>query len=340
MNDTLNSNNTSIAVSGEEDSILQNQNQSARKTDFIIVKVVFPILECSKLMKLNAQKVCYNPLIKILNKAKANIAPDILKSYTLFTEQGVPIYCGDSLALHQVKEKDILVFKNKDNKKDGESWAHIYTMLNGLLKRKLAVEESVPKGIFSYSNINSSLSEYEPLPLNIIVIDKCLQYLDNKQAYMIEGLFRLSGSKKDVKLVYESFKTDSDIAWVLDPHTIATALKHYIRFLSPPLLANEISTAIVHVLVGNADASTTTEILAILRQVPHYHKQALTLLVSFFKKMLSHQQENKMGLHNIAIVWGPNLMPIDLPYVDVFTHPIIQSTFASLFITHFDQLLW
>jgi len=80
------------------------------------------------------------------------------------------------------------------------------------------------------------------------------------------------------------------------------------------------------------------EIIGSLKQLPFYHKNAIALLIHFFHKMLEYREENKMGLHNIAIVWGPNLMPIDLPHVDIFTHPILQSTFASLLITHFGDM--
>jgi len=296
------------------------------------VKIQFPILECSKLMKLDSTRVDYNTLFKILNKSK--ISDEMIKSHILFTEQGTPILSGDSLIPHQIKDKDTLVFKRRETPKEGSwDWDSVCSMLGNFLKRPSA-EELVAIKILSPAQSN----EFEPLSLNVDIIARCLLYLSNKKAYDVEGLFRISGPKHDVKLVYDTLKSDAeaDLEWILNPHTVATVLKHYVRFLSPPLIPYKISSEIAFSI--SAGKRDITQIAALLQPLPSPNIQALHILVQFFNKMLELQHENKMSLQNIAIVWGPNLLAIDSPDMDIFMQPLVQSTFATMLITHFREV--
>eukprot|EP00026_Physarum_polycephalum_P002453 Phypoly_transcript_02459.p2 GENE.Phypoly_transcript_02459~~Phypoly_transcript_02459.p2 ORF type:complete len:261 (+),score=25.98 Phypoly_transcript_02459:1540-2322(+) len=213
-------------------------SSSLSTSDVVLVKVTFPSLDCSKIFRLNPKCVNYEPLVKILIIAKVD--EEEQREFRLFTAKGHVINPGDPLLECHFKEKDTLMFKHTEHTKstrrytDGakrntnhnernnlssstgdlrppttplpngtspvassDYWGSVSTFIGSFLKRRPTVTE-LPRHVLEMMDT--------PLVPRSNVIVACLSYLREKEAYSLEGIFRLSGLATEVQAVCESFK--------------------------------------------------------------------------------------------------------------------------------------
>lgn len=357
-----------------------NHNHNHNTHNTILVKVVFPSLECTKLLRLNSQSVSYAPLMKILTIAK--VIEEDKKNFRLFTESGALISNGDSLLAFKVKEKDTLIFRGKDDVKSGsftnaqrgsptsprannsnitinnnnnyspptprdpnrptspttvsalavnsngsDYWSSVSSFIGSFLKRRPTVSE-LPRHVFDMLDA--------PVPLRSSVIVSCVSYLQEKEAHLLEGIFRLSGLATEVRAVCESFKSETfDLEWVKNPHTVATALKKYCRYANPPIIPSEVCSPWVELMRSTAtDNEVLSSVMHGINSLPTEHRFILVRLLSFIKLILDNQEINKMAPHNLSVVWGPNLIHIHDPTLDAFSAANLQASLMHLILTH------
>ena len=85
------------------------------------------------------------------------------------------------------------------------------------------------------------------------VVYRCLEYLEAKDAFSEEGIFRLSGSNVVIKALRERFNNEGDLDFLADGqyydvHAIASLLKMYLRELPTTVLTRELHLDFLQVL--------------------------------------------------------------------------------------------
>ena len=142
------------------------------------------------------------------------------------------------------------------------------------------------------------------------IISKIVSYLDHKLE--TEGLFRLQGSHALVDQYRDKFELgqDVDLRECLDPHVPATIMKQFFRELPEPLLLASNYDSIVSICSQKIPAeSKKDQIFALLRDtLPSVNMGVLLFLLGFLNRVYRMSEINKMGLSNIATVFGPNLL--------------------------------
>jgi len=366
---------------------LKRSNSSPAPSPFlegvVLVKVIFPSLECTKMLRLDAKSVSYDPLVKILTIAKVD--DEDKKTFRLYTIDGIQISNGD--AINNLKEKDTLIFKRKDdplkisgllnkeafgkelesklitlypppppppsqhapplshsqslsnvsnannvnNVSGSDYWSSVSAFIGGFLKRRPTMNE-LPKHVFDMLSA--------PIGLRSYVMITCVSYLREHEAHLAEGIFRLSGLATEIRTVCESFKSESfDLEWVKNPHTVATSLKQYCRYVSPPIVPASVCLPWVKLMRSSAtEEQILASVVAGLATLPPENRFVLFKLLEFMKLVLDNQAVNKMASHNLAVVWGPNLIQFQLPNLDAFSEANIQATLMNLIVSHIDDL--
>ncbi|XP_076309682.1 rho GTPase-activating protein 44-like [Tachypleus tridentatus] len=126
-----------------------------------------------------------------------------------------------------------------------------------------------------------------------------------------EGLFRIAGRASKVKKLKNSFDvlTTFDLTeYAQDPHTVAGALKSYLRELPEPLLTFDLYDEWMNAAKTVDPESRLQALWHVVQQLPEANRNNLRYIIKFLAKLATYAEVNKMSPQNIAIVFGPNLI--------------------------------
>lgn len=125
-----------------------------------------------------------------------------------------------------------------------------------------------------------------------------------------EGIFRRSVSHATLKTVKQLFNDGDavDLAEYNDPQLAAALMKGFFRELAEPLLTFELYSSFLEFMAaGDLDAQVAA-CKAVVGQLPVRNLQVLQELLAFLSEVSEHEEANKMGVNNLAIVFGPNIL--------------------------------
>lgn len=140
-----------------------------------------------------------------------------------------------------------------------------------------------------------------------VVIEQCVIAL--KDGCMdTEGLFRIAGSTAKVKNLVAAFDARAEQMHLYDPHTIAGALKQYLRDLPEPLLTYKLYPEWTKA-AANTDTDKRLQALwQVAQKLPKANRHNLRYLMEFLNELSKNADVTKMNVSNLALVIGPNLI--------------------------------
>ncbi|KAI9839644.1 MAG: hypothetical protein M1819_002270 [Sarea resinae] len=161
------------------------------------------------------------------------------------------------------------------------------------------------------------------------VVYRCIEYLDAKDAFREEGIFRLSGSNVVIKALKERFNTEGDINFLTDEHqydvhAVASLLKLYLRELPSSVLTRELHLDFLQVLDVEDREQKLDMYNVLVHKLPPENWEVLKVLSSFLLNIVNHSDINKMTVRNVGIVFSPTLN--------------IPAPIFSMFLTDFDRI--
>lgn len=93
-----------------------------------------------------------------------------------------------------------------------------------------------------------------------------------------------------------------------NPHNVSGILKLYLRELADPLIPFDFYGDFMSAeTCSNADAKKGYT-RHLVRELPKLNRVTLKYLIQFLRKVDAHKGENNMAIHNLATVFGPNLV--------------------------------
>ncbi|XP_078316920.1 rho GTPase-activating protein 44-like isoform X6 [Crassostrea virginica] len=152
-----------------------------------------------------------------------------------------------------------------------------------------------------------------------------------------EGLFRIAGMASKVKKLKNAFDAnviDMD-EYAQDLHTVAGALKQYLRELPEPLLTTQLYPDFINAAKLPQDQKLQ-QLWTAIRKLPEQNYNNYRYLIKFLAKLAEKSDENKMTPSNIAIVIGPNLLWSEGDNGPNMVTSGTISNMIELFITHCD----
>ncbi|XP_018328100.1 rho GTPase-activating protein 11A-like [Agrilus planipennis] len=144
-----------------------------------------------------------------------------------------------------------------------------------------------------------------------LTVPKLLHKLCSYTLTMIEteGLFRKEGSKarqNEIKLLLNAGCTLSDEHHVID---IACLLKTFFRELPDPLFPHNFHDLFLRCTISQENTLKSALLGCLL--LPTEHLNTLAYFMQFLQYVTEFSYANKMDANNLAIVFGPTLMPLD-----------------------------
>ncbi|XP_063446299.1 rho GTPase-activating protein 44-like isoform X5 [Mytilus trossulus] len=142
-----------------------------------------------------------------------------------------------------------------------------------------------------------------------LVIEACIVTIIEGGGMEEEGLFRIAGMASRVKKLKTSFDAgvvDMD-EYALDIHSVAGALKQYLRELPEPLLTYYLYQDFINVL-SLPQNQRLQALWKVVHDLPEPNYNNFRYLVKFLAQLSEKSDINKMTPSNIAIVIGPNLL--------------------------------
>uniref|UniRef100_A0AAX7V8Y0 SLIT-ROBO Rho GTPase-activating protein 1 n=1 Tax=Astatotilapia calliptera TaxID=8154 RepID=A0AAX7V8Y0_ASTCA len=173
-----------------------------------------------------------------------------------------------------------------------------------ILKKALAEGKSL-----SQSSLVLYFDSTKAIPL---LVESCIRYI-NLHGLQHQGIFRVSGSQVEVNDIKNSFERGNDP--LIDEesnhdiNSVAGVLKLYFRGLENPLFPKDrfndlISCVRIENLYERAQC-----IRKILLGVPRATLVVMRYLFAFLNHLSQYNDENMMDAGNLAIVFGPTLLP-------------------------------
>ncbi|XP_050980442.1 rho GTPase-activating protein 22 [Labeo rohita] len=144
-----------------------------------------------------------------------------------------------------------------------------------------------------------------------LLVEQCVDFI-REQGLDEEGLFRMPGQANLVKELQEAFdcgdkpQFDSNT----DVHTVASLLKLYLRELPEPVVPfckYEDFLTCAQILAKDEEEGIQ-ELGKLVTTLPAANYNLLKYICKFLDEVQSHSNENKMGVQNLATVFGPNIL--------------------------------
>ncbi|GFO43846.1 slit-robo rho GTPase-activating protein 1, partial [Plakobranchus ocellatus] len=187
-----------------------------------------------------------------------------------------------------------------------------------------------------------SLEEYleatgQEIPL---IIKSCIRII-NLYGLHHQGVFRVSGAQVEINQFKTVFESGEDaLAEVVDAsdiNSVAGVLKLYFRELREPLFPLHLFDALVECTREKEMAKCVGRIKDLLSGVPRAIFVVMRYLFAFLNHVTEYSDENMMDPYNLAICFGPTLLPIP-PDRDQVTFQASVNEIIKIIICHQEEI--
>eukprot|EP01113_Clastostelium_recurvatum_P035908 TRINITY_DN5052_c0_g2_i1.p1 TRINITY_DN5052_c0_g2~~TRINITY_DN5052_c0_g2_i1.p1 ORF type:complete len:930 (+),score=212.41 TRINITY_DN5052_c0_g2_i1:116-2905(+) len=144
------------------------------------------------------------------------------------------------------------------------------------------------------------------------VLTTCIDYLDANKAYLLEGIFRVSGNKQRILELKAKFDSDGNVPLRkmkdVDNHIVSGLLKLWLRELPLSVIIPRYYSTFLKVYANQDHKLRLMNLRKLIGALPRVNKAVLFELLGFMKKVACHSDVNKMGVSNLAMVFAPTMM--------------------------------
>ncbi|KAJ3026691.1 UNVERIFIED_CONTAM: hypothetical protein HDU68_005231 [Siphonaria sp. JEL0065] len=203
-----------------------------------------------------------------------------------------------------------------------------------------------PKPVFGLDLSTVTVRDDVQIPT---IVDKCIKAVE-KYGLRIQGLYRVSAAHHAVQKLRSVLDKDVDKVnldeWADEIAVVSSALKLYFRELPDSLFPKSMYHAFIEAAKIEDERMRLIGIHELVNQLNDAHYSTLQALIGhlhklsfFFVKLVQQlEAENRMGIQNLAIVWGPTLM--DCPDASSFepTELRLQSKVVETVLANFSRI--
>uniref|UniRef100_A0A6Q2WWJ6 SLIT-ROBO Rho GTPase activating protein 3 n=1 Tax=Esox lucius TaxID=8010 RepID=A0A6Q2WWJ6_ESOLU len=172
-----------------------------------------------------------------------------------------------------------------------------------------------PRSIFNHKLFNGNMEAFikdsgQAIP---VVVESCVRYI-NLYGLQQQGIFRIPGSQVEVNDIKNSFERGEDP--LVDDQSdhdimaVAGVLKLYFRGLENPLFPKELFLDLMSTIKVDSGAERAHHLQQIILTLPRPVIIVMRYLFAFLNHLSQYSDENMMDPYNLAICFGPTLMPI------------------------------
>ncbi|XP_067639127.1 active breakpoint cluster region-related protein isoform X3 [Eurosta solidaginis] len=173
------------------------------------------------------------------------------------------------------------------------------------------VPTSKPGALFGAKMSQVLKREKRDIPF---IISACIREVERRGMSEV-GIYRVSGSASDLAKLKKSFETNAYEAEQLlkdvDIHSVTGILKSYLRELPEALFTDALYPKFFEtfsVFSNNNEAARINELIKVFEELPQANKASINHILDHLIRVHHQEADNKMSLHNLAMVFGPTLL--------------------------------
>lgn len=123
-----------------------------------------------------------------------------------------------------------------------------------------------------------------------------------------EGLFRVNGNVKVVERLRWQLESGAPVELGTDGDvsSAASLLKLFLRELPERVITSALHPRFIQLFQDDRHDAQESSLRDLIKELPDPHYCLLKYLCQFLTKVAKHQVQNRMNLHNLATVFGPN----------------------------------
>ncbi|KAM4651590.1 SLIT-ROBO Rho GTPase-activating protein 3 isoform 2-T2 [Discoglossus pictus] len=170
-----------------------------------------------------------------------------------------------------------------------------------------------------------------------LVVESCIRYI-NLYGLQQQGIFRVPGSQVEVNDIKNSFERGEDP--LVEDHSerdinsVAGVLKLYFRGLENPLFPKERFQDLICTIKIENTSERVHQIRQILITLPRAVLVVMRYLFAFLNHLSQYSDENMMDPYNLAICFGPTLIPIPDGQDPVSCQAHVNEVIKSIIMNH------
>ncbi|TMS38851.1 hypothetical protein L596_005486 [Steinernema carpocapsae] len=253
--------------------------------------------------------------------------------------------CGMSLASFDTSVGQSSQYDKDNGVLDGTVESALAHQVSIRTKKKRIGDAAVRCRDIAYKRprlFGGSLEEYvektgEQIPL---VVLSCIRVI-SQYALHHQGIFRVSGSQIEINMFKEIFEKGDDalreVVDASDVNSVAGVLKLYLRELREPIFPIYLFDQLIDCAKANSSSLFISKITEIMNTLPHSSFLLLRYLFAFLNHLSEFSDENMMDPYNLAICFGPTLLPIPEGKDQVMYHNFVNDLVKNLIVYH-DQV--
>ncbi|XP_037535795.1 SLIT-ROBO Rho GTPase-activating protein 3 [Nematolebias whitei] len=196
-----------------------------------------------------------------------------------------------------------------------------------------------PRSMYNHRLFNGDMETFikdsgQPIP---IVVESCIRYI-NLYGLQQQGIFRVPGSQVEVNDIKNSFERGEDPLIddqnEHDINSVAGVLKLYFRGLENPLFPKERFLDFIATIKLESGPERAHHIQQIIVTLPRTVIIVMRYLFAFLNHLSQYSDENMMDPYNLAICFGPTLMPIPDGQDPVVCQAHVNEVIKTIIIHH------
>ncbi|XP_030879701.1 protein FAM13A isoform X4 [Leptonychotes weddellii] len=139
------------------------------------------------------------------------------------------------------------------------------------------------------------------------IVGTIVEYLV-KHGLTQEGLFRVNGNVKVVEQLRCKFESGAPVELGRDGDVCSAAslLKLFLRELPESVVTSTLHPRFVQLFRDDRNDAQESSLRDLIEELPDTHYCLLKYLCRFLTKVAKHHVQNRMNVHNLATVFGPN----------------------------------
>ncbi|KAF6340541.1 SLIT-ROBO Rho GTPase activating protein 1 [Rhinolophus ferrumequinum] len=175
--------------------------------------------------------------------------------------------------------------------------------------------KSRPRSQYNAKLFNGDLETFVKDSGQIIplIVESCIRFI-NLYGLQHQGIFRVSGSQVEVNDIKNSFERGenplADEQSNHDINSVAGVLKLYFRGLENPLFPKERFNDLISCIRIDNLYERALHLRKVLLTLPRSVLIVMRYLFAFLNHLSQYSDENMMDPYNLAICFGPTLMPV------------------------------
>ncbi|XP_040200038.1 SLIT-ROBO Rho GTPase-activating protein 1 isoform X7 [Rana temporaria] len=184
---------------------------------------------------------------------------------------------------------------------------------------------------------NSHTRHQESGQIIPLIVESCIRFI-NLYGLQHQGIFRVSGSQVEVNDIKNAFERGEDPLTDdqnnHDINSVAGVLKLYFRGLENPLFPKERFNDLISCIRVENLCERAIHIRKILLTLPRTVLIVMRYLFAFLNHLSQYSDENMMDPYNLAICFGPTLMPVPDIQDQVSCQAHVNEIIKSIIIHH------